>query len=61
MCCRHIWLTSKQQLSVRFNPSALLSVGDLLAFMNALKGPMPNIAAVMGATRPSCTCKNHFA
>lgn len=46
---RHIWLTSKQHLSVHFNPSALLSFGDLMAFVNAVMGPMPNYEAVSGS------------
>ena len=47
--CRHIWLTSKQHLSVHFNPSALLSFGDLLAFANAVSGPMSNQEAAGGS------------
>jgi len=41
-------VTSKQHLSVNFNPSALLSIGDLLAFGNAIAGPMPNYEAIGG-------------
>lgn len=33
---------------VYFNPSSLLSLGDLLAFANAIKGPMPNYEAIQG-------------
>jgi hypothetical protein len=35
---------------VNFNPSALLSFGDLLAFGNAIAGPMPNYEAAGGGS-----------
>lgn len=34
---------------MHFNPSAMLSFGDLLAFANAVLGPMPNYEAVSGS------------
>ena len=34
---------------MHFNPSALLSFGDLLAFVNAVLGPMPNYESISGS------------
>ena len=63
-CCRHLWVTSTQRLMVHFNPSALLSIGDALAFVTTLlsdqvvaqtkAGPQPVAASHIDHVSPTC-------
>ena len=48
-----MWLTSKQHLSVKFNPSALLSFGDLLAYVNAIQSPLPEFVRSVDSNYPA--------
>ena len=40
-----MWLNSERALKVHFNPAALLSVGDALAFYNTLTATQPDVQA----------------
>ena len=68
-CCRHLWVTSTQRLMVHFNPSALLSVGDALAFVTTLlsdqvvaqtkAGPQPVSVPHFDHVSPTVRCAPH--
>ena len=43
---RRMWISSKEHLNVNFNPASLLSLGDLLEFVNSVLSVVPSLPSM---------------